>query len=113
MNDLADIYFYEQEWDAAIALVKPDTRDYCLAEKVAEAVLVHRPEWVIQVCKAQSDALIAKKQSKYYAAAATWLRRMKKAFSVLERQQDWNDYLRDLKYRYARRPALQAELKKL
>ena len=113
VNDLADIYLYEQEWDAAIALVKPDTRDYCLAEKVAEAVLVHRPEWVIQVCKAQSDALIAKKQSKYYAAAATWLRRMKKAFSVLERQQDWNDYLRDLKYQYARRPALQAELKKL
>jgi uncharacterized Zn finger protein len=113
LDELADVYLYEQEWDAAIALVKPETRDYRLAEKVAEAVLAHRPEWVIQVCVAQADVLIAKTQSRYYPAAAAWLKRMKKAYAVLGRQEEWEDYLADLRRKYIRRPALQAELKKL
>ncbi|MCI0477535.1 MAG: hypothetical protein L0Y55_14915 [Anaerolineales bacterium] len=57
--------------------------------------------------------MIAKTQSKYYRDAAEWLKRAKKAYTRLERAQDWRTYLEQLKEQYKRRPALQAELKKL
>jgi uncharacterized Zn finger protein len=99
--------------------MQPSTADqagywaYPLVEKVADAVLIHRPDWVIQVSIKQAEGLIEKKQSKYYAAAARWLAKAKQAYINSGRQADWLAYLANLKTTYARRPALQAELRKL
>ena len=110
---LADVYLYEQEWDAAILLADAHAADYSLLEKVADAVLSYRPEWVISVSLGQSDHLIAKTQSKYYPAASAWLGRAKQAYSQMDRQAEWQAYLAALKLQYARRPALQAVLRTL
>jgi uncharacterized Zn finger protein len=40
---------------------------------VAEALIAHRPEWVIRASINQADGLIARTQSKYYFYAAEWL----------------------------------------
>ena len=111
---LADVYLAEQEWDQAIAIAcKVSQWDYVLLEKVVDAVLPHRPDWVIQACEAQADGLIARTQSKYYSIAVNWLGKMKKAYISTGRKAEWLEYLENLKAKYYRRPALQAELRRL
>ena len=111
---LIDIYLFEEEWDQAIeAADEISNYNYPLIEKVADILLPHRPEWVIEACRKQAEGLIAKTQSKYYVIAAHWLGKMKQAYLYLNRKADWVDYLEGLKKTYSRRPALQAELSKL
>ncbi|MGH9799876.1 MAG: hypothetical protein ACRD82_05880, partial [Blastocatellia bacterium] len=77
---------------------------------VADALIAHRPEWVISVSIKQSDGLIVKTQSKYYSHAANWLRRAKAAYAEMGQTDKWLKYLTELKQQYRRRPALMAQL---
>jgi uncharacterized Zn finger protein len=114
MDVLADVYLSEEEWDKAIGIAdKAGEWDYSLIEKVADAVFPFRPDWVIQVSRKQAEGLIAKTQSKYYAIAASWLAKMKQAYLSSGRKAEWLSYLDELKNNYSRRPALQAELRRL
>lgn len=110
---LAEILIEEQEWDAALKVADKQTYDYHLIAKVADALIAHRPEWVIRACVKQSDALIAKTQSKYYHYAAVWLGRVKTAYEQMGRAAEWQSYLAKLKEEYRRRPALLAHLGRL
>ena len=111
---LADVHLFEEEWDRAIGVAGKDGEwNYSLIEKVADVVLPFRPDWVIQASQKQAEGLIAKTQSKYYATAARWLSKMKQAYLSSGRKADWLAYLDGLKSTYSRRPALQAELRKL
>ncbi len=111
---LVDVYLFEEAWDEAIVITdQAGEWNYSLIEKVTDAVLPFRPDWVIQASRKQAEGLIAKTQSKYYAIATGWLAKMKKAYLASDRKTEWLAYLEDLKSTYSRRPALQAELKKL
>jgi uncharacterized Zn finger protein len=107
---LVEVLLEEQEWEAAIKVADQQTHDYRLIAKVADALIAHRPEWVIRASVKQADGLIAKTQSKYYSYAAEWLRRAKAAYAQLGRDSDWQKYLSKLKEQYKRRPALMANL---
>jgi uncharacterized Zn finger protein len=114
MDVLVDVYLSEEEWDKAISIAnKAGEWNYSLVEKVADAVIPFRPDWVIQASRNQAEGLIAKTQSKYYVIAARWLTKMKQAYLASGRKEEWLSYLEGLKSTYARRPALQAELRKL
>jgi uncharacterized Zn finger protein len=114
LSVLADVYLLEGDWDAAIHVAdQVGFWSYSLIEKVADAVLSHHPEWVIRVSIAQAEGLIEKTQSKYYPAAARWLLKAKLAHLASGRQNEWQVYLSDIKTTYARRPALQKELRGL
>ena len=111
---LVDVYLCEEEWDKAISIAdKAGEWNYSLIQKVVDAVLPFRPDWVIQASRKQAEGLIAKTQSKYYAIAASWLAKMKQAYLASGRKEEWSSYLDELKNTYSRRPALQAELRKL
>jgi tetratricopeptide (TPR) repeat protein len=111
---LVDVYLSEEEWDLAIGVAdKAGELNYSLLEKVTDAVLPFRPDWVIQASRKQAEGLIARTQSKYYAIAARWLAKMKQAYLSSGRKAEWLSYLDGLKSTYSRRPALQAELRKL
>ena len=113
-GEMVEIYLFEEEWDTAIAAAdRLGDWQYNLVEKVADGVITVRPDWVIQTSRKQSQALIDKTQSKYYAIAAHWLTKMKQAYLSTGRKAEWQAYLDGLKNTYSRRPALQAELKKL
>lgn len=112
-SQLADVYLYEKDWDAAIQLAEKYPWGYTLLEKVADAVIPHRPEWVIRVSIKQAEGLIEKTQSKLYPTAANWLAKAKKAYLQAGRKADWDAYLASLRTTYARRPALQAALRSL
>jgi len=114
MDVLVDVYLSEEDWDKAISIAKKTGEwNYSLIEKVADAVFPFRPDWVIQASRKQAEGLIAKTQSKYYATAARWLAKMKQAYLASGRKEEWLSYLEGLKSTYSRRPALQAELRKL
>jgi len=111
---LADVLLAEGEWDSAIRVADGEKGwGYSLVEKVADAVVPHRPDWVIKVCRQQAEELIETRQSKYYGAAAHWLTKMKAAFVSRGQEREWKDYVEELRNKYSRRPALQAELRRL
>lgn len=111
---LAQILLFEERWDQAIKVAEGrDAHWNGLAELVADALVHERPEWVIQVSKKHASAFIAEKESKYYARAAEWLARAKKAYAYLHQPHEWKTYLNALQEEYKRRPALQAQLKQL
>lgn len=110
---LAEVLLFEEEWDAAIKVADRDATDYRVVETVAAALVKHRPEWVIRASVKQAERLIAETKSKYYPAAAEWLRKAKAAYAQLGQTEKWRKYLQELKEEYKRRPALQAQLAKL
>ena len=108
---LAEILLHEQDWDAALKIADQETFNYHLVALVADALIPHRPEWVIHASLKQFDGLVAKTQSKYYAHADTWLRRAKAAYAQLGQEDKWQKYLAQLKEQYKRRSALMPYLK--
>ncbi|MFZ5920692.1 MAG: SWIM zinc finger family protein [Chloroflexota bacterium] len=107
---LVDVHLEEGDWDAAIKVAESDAWSFHLLEKVAEAVIPHRPDWVIRVALKQSDGLIAQTQSKLYPVAARWLGRAKRAYHQKGQAAEWQAYIDTLRMTYARRPALQREI---
>jgi uncharacterized Zn finger protein len=107
---LAEVLLFEQEWDAAIKVAGQRGAHHTVLETVAEALVPHRPEWVIRASIKQAEDLIAQTKSNLYPAAADWLKRAKGAYAKLGRATEWQEYLRQLKEQYKRRPALQAQL---
>lgn len=110
---LAEVLLFEKEWDAAIKVADQKGAYHTVVETVAEALVPHRPEWVIRVSIKQAEELIVQTKSKLYSAAADWLKRAKAAYAKLGRTSEWQKYLRELKEQYRRRPALQTQLARL
>ena len=110
---LAEVLLFEQEWDAAIKIANQKGAYHTVVETVAEALIPHRPEWVIRASIKQAEDLIAQTKSNLYPAAADWLKRAKAAYAKLGRTSEWQKYLQQLKEQYKRRPALQAQLARL
>jgi uncharacterized Zn finger protein len=110
---LVDIYLEEGEWEAAIKVAESYTWSFNLLEKVADAVIPHHPDWVIRISLKQADELILKTQSNLYPVAARWLARAKKAYQQKGQDAAWQAYIDRLRATYARRPALQREIKDL
>jgi uncharacterized Zn finger protein len=110
---LVDVLLFEKMWDAAIKVADQKGAYHNVIATVADAVIPHRPEWVIRVSIKQAEKLIAETQSKYYPAAADWLRKARDAYVRLDQANQWQEYLQRLKEQYRRRPALQAQLARL
>jgi uncharacterized Zn finger protein len=77
---LLDIHLEEGEWDEAIKIAGQQSFTFNLLEKVADALIPHRTDWVIRISIKQAEGLIAQIQSKLYPVAARWLERAKKAY---------------------------------
>ena len=110
---IVDVYLYEKMWDEAIAVADENAYSYTLREKVADAVIAHRPNWVIRIAIQEAEKLIEPTRSKYYPHAARWLAKAKKAYAASGREVKWAAYFAQLKTTYARRPSLQKELAEL
>jgi uncharacterized Zn finger protein len=110
---LVDILLDEKDWDAAIAIAEKQIWIHQLLEKVADALIPHRPDWVIHIAIKQSNSLIEKTQSNLYPGAARWLEKAKKAYQEKRQVDDWQAYISHLRTTYARRPALQKAIARL
>lgn len=104
---MVDIHLEEGEWDEAIKDAQRDIFSHHLLEKVADALIPYRPDWVIHTSIKQAEDLIAQTQSKLYSVAARWLERAKKAYQHKGQAAEWKAYIDNLRLVYAKRPALQ------
>ena len=110
---LAEVHLLEQEWDEAIKVAEGRDVWYTVVEMVADQVLPHRPEWVARVSLKHAERLMVEVKSKNYPIAAEWLKRAKKAHIQLGQTDKWRAYLKRITEKYKRRPALQAQLRRL
>lgn len=110
---LAQVYVYEEAWAEAMALAEKRDVEYTVVETVADAVLQHQPDWVARISLKHAERLMREVKSSNYPIAAAWLKRAKAAYQQLGQIADWNQYLAKIKEQYKRRPALQAQLKRL
>jgi len=110
---LAEVYLLEEEWDDAIKVAVGHDVWYTVAEIVADGVIQHRPEWVVQISLKHAERLMSEVKSKNYPIAAAWLKRAKQAYTLLGKSDEWKKYLKETKENYKRRPALQSQLERL
>jgi len=107
---LAEVLLSEHEWDASIRVADKHAQNQRVVAMVADALIEHRPEWVICASVKQAESLIAPTKSNLYPAAADWLRRAKAAYARTGHTGEWQTYLLRLKEQYRRRPALMGQL---
>ncbi len=110
---LAEVLLFEEEWDEAIKVAEGREVWYTVVETVADGVLPHRAEWVAQISLKHAERLMTEAKSKNYPLAAAWLKRVKQAYKLLDRTEEWKKYLAKTKEKYKRRPALQGQLARL
>ena len=86
--------------------------DYRLRERVAEAAIETPPDWVIETCRSQAEAIMDPGRADLYGAAVRWLGYAREAYRVAGCEHDWQTYLQELIVRHARkyklRPMLEA-----
>jgi uncharacterized Zn finger protein len=104
-----DIFLEEGLLDDAIAAVE-EGASYDLIERVMDAVLEHRPEWVIGAARRQAERIIEPGRSKYYHHAVGWLERARAAYRAAGREADWQAYLREIRTRHGRKYKLMGML---
>ena len=110
---LAEVLLLEEEWDEAIKVAEGREVWYPIVEMVADGVIPHRPEWVVQISLKHAERLMTEVKSKNYPIAAAWLKRAKQAYRLLGKTDEWMRYLGETKEKYKRRPALQNQLARL
>lgn len=97
-----DVFLHEGLLDDAIAAVEKGA-DYDLIERVMDAVVEHRPEWVIRAASHQAERIIEAGQSRYYDYAVSWLVRARMAYRAASRETDWQAYLGQIRDRHSRK----------
>lgn len=110
---LAEVYLLEEEWDEAIKVAEQRDVWYSIVETVADGVISHHPEWVVQISLKHAERLMSEAKSKNYPIAAAWLKRAKQAYKLLGKTDVWKKYLEETKEKYKRRPALQNQFARL
>jgi uncharacterized Zn finger protein len=105
-----DVFLHEDLLDDAIAAVEKGA-SYDLLERVMDAVVEHRPEWVIEAARRQAERIIEAGQSKYYHHAVSWLVRARAAYQAAGRDADWQAYLGEIQACHGRKYKLMGMLK--
>lgn len=116
-TNLAEIYLYEQDWDAAVQLAQQRANSYyeeSLRILVAEGVKQHRTEASIQIYQQLVQSHIDNKNREHYSIAARHASAIKSIYlSVLNDSTAWQRYITDIRQRYPRHRALQEEFRGL
>ncbi|MEB3356571.1 MAG: SWIM zinc finger family protein [Synechococcales bacterium] len=110
-TELARIYLYEQDWQAALTLAasKPIECE-SLRVLVAEGVKQACPQEAINLYEEMIQANINRKSRKYYHQAAIYAKAMKDIYlDILQEPEKWRAYIRQLRDSYSRYRALQDE----
>lgn len=106
-----EVFLHEGLIEHAMAAVE-GSWDYRLIERVAEAAIETHPDWVIETCRSQAEAIMEPGRADLYDSAVRWLRHAREAYRVAGSEHEWQAYLQELIARHARkyklRPMLEA-----
>jgi len=106
-----EVFLHEGLIEDAMVAVK-GSWDYRLIEHVAEAAIETHPDWVIETCRNQAEAIMHPGRADLYGTAVRWLGYAREAYRVAGCEHEWQAYLQELIVRHARkyklRPMLEA-----
>jgi uncharacterized Zn finger protein len=110
LNTLIDIAIAEKDPTRVLHWYdQPKPRSYgwgwgaSQAERVAKAVADEYPDRAIAIWKKLAENLIAQTKPKAYEEAAVYLRKVSQTLKKLNRPQDWQTYLTDLRQKNIRK----------
>jgi uncharacterized Zn finger protein len=104
-----DVFLHEGLLDDAIHAVEKGA-SYDFIERVMDAVVEHRPEWVIQAARQQAERIMDAGKAKYYHHAVGWLEKARAAYRAAGREADWQAYLGEIRTRHGRKYKLMGML---
>jgi uncharacterized Zn finger protein len=107
-----DIFLHEGLLDDAIAAVEHGV-GYGLIERVMDAVIEHRPDWVIKAARRQAERIIDPGKAQHYHHAVNWLDKARAAYRVAGREAEWQAYLGEIRTRHGRKYKLMGMLERL
>ena len=107
-----EIFLHEGLIDDAIAAAE-ENGYYRLVERVVDAAVESRPEWVIRTCQREAEAIIEEGRSQHYHRAVRWLEKARAAYRVAGREEEWWAYLEELTRRHQRKYKLMGMLESL
>jgi tetratricopeptide (TPR) repeat protein len=107
-----DIFLHEGLLDDAIAAVEKGG-SYGLIEQVMDAVIEHRPDWVIKAARRQAEGIIDPGKAQYYHHAVNWLDKARAAYRAAGREAEWQAYLGEIRTRHGRKYKLMGMLERL
>ena len=105
-----DIFLHEGLLDDAITAVEKGA-SYDLLERVMDAAITHRPDWVIQAGRQQAERIMDAGRAKYYHHAVGWLEKARAAYRAAGREVDWQTYLAEVRTHHSRKYKLMGLLK--
>jgi uncharacterized Zn finger protein len=119
---LTRVYLYEQDWDAAwetlerVLARRPaspfDWERRNLEREVAERSRHARPHKAIPIFVRHAEALIGRRERRYYQAAAGDLLVVRDLYRQIDDEAAWQELIASIRAEYRRLPALQDELDK-
>ena len=105
-----EVFLHEDLIEDAIAVVEESPVE-ALVARVADAAVESRPDWVIETCSKRAEEIMDEGRSKYYGEAITWLEKVRDAYLLEGREEEWQDYLDGLidlhQRKYKLRPMLE------
>jgi uncharacterized Zn finger protein len=107
-----DVFLYEGLVQDAIAVVEESPIE-ALVARVADAAIESHPAWVIETCLKQAEEIMEQGRSKYYAEAITWLEKVRDAYLLDGRDEEWQVYFDELIDRHQRKYQLRPMLENL
>jgi uncharacterized Zn finger protein len=107
-----DVFLHEGLLDDAIAAVEQGG-GYGLIERVMDAVVAQRPEWVIQGARKQAERIIEAGKAQSYHHAVGWLEKARAGYRAAGREEDWQAYLAEIRERHGRKWKLMGMVKGL
>jgi uncharacterized Zn finger protein len=97
-----EIFLHEGLLDDAIAVVR-DYAGYGLLERVMDAAIEKRPDWVIEAACKQAERIVDAGKANQYEYAVGWLKRARAAYRAAGREAEWRAYLAGIRARPGRK----------
>jgi uncharacterized Zn finger protein len=97
-----EIFLHEGLLDDAIAVVR-DYAGYGLLERVMDAAIEKRPDWVIEASRKQAERIMDAGKANQYEYAVGWLKRARAAYRAAGREAEWRAYLAGIRERHGRK----------
>ncbi|HEX3036502.1 MAG TPA: SWIM zinc finger family protein [Thermodesulfobacteriota bacterium] len=108
---LGEIYKYEQQYDKLFSLVKKD--EWLLPEFEEDLISLY-PMELLSLYRKKVEQRISLRNHSDYASAAHYAEKIKRIYrQILKNTEEWDKYIRDIRTRYQKLPALIDEFKKL
>ncbi len=111
-EELAKILLYERLYEEAIELANT-SRAPELVASVVDGVRETHSDWAIAACRYQFNQIADPGRSKYYPAAADWVRRIRGILGATDRMAEWGPLVGELITTHVRKRSLRPLLEAL